>query len=85
MFEGQDHSGLMYDISKRATALGVNVSASSANSNRARYRAAIRLTLDLPPQMHVDTVLRSLRSVPGVLSVRRDTSKGCVAQPSEKP
>jgi GTP pyrophosphokinase len=74
---GQDHEGLMYELSECARRMGLNVSGSHADANQARYRAAITLTLDVPPQMRVDTIQRRMVSVPGIVSVRRDTTKGC--------
>jgi RelA/SpoT family (p)ppGpp synthetase len=74
---GQDHKGLMYEISVAAASLGINVSGSRARANRARHRAIIELTLDVPATTRLDLVLRRLHTVPGVLDVERDLTKGC--------
>ncbi len=74
---GQDHQGLMHEVSDAVAQLGLNVSKSVARANQDRYKAAITLTLDMPPSVRRDNVLRRLRTVPGVTHVERDTSKGC--------
>jgi hypothetical protein len=67
----------MHEISACAAQLGLNVSGGMAYANQARYKAAVSLTLDLPPEMRLDTVLRRLQTVPGIVSATRDTRKGC--------
>ncbi|HEX8034762.1 MAG TPA: HD domain-containing protein [Ktedonobacterales bacterium] len=78
VIEGQDHRGLMHEISRCAARMGLNVSGSRALANQARYRAAISLTIDVPPHMRLEYILRRLHGLPGILRVQRDTSKGCV-------
>ena len=78
LIESQDHTGLMHEISRCAARMGLNVSGSMALSNRARYKAAIFLTVDVPPHIRLEYVLRRLHGLPGILHVQRDTSKGCV-------
>lgn len=78
LIEGQDHRGLMHEISLCAARMGLNVSGSMALTNQARYRAAVMITIDVPPHMRLEYILRRLHGLPGVLQVRRDTSKGCV-------
>lgn len=82
LIEGQDHTGLMHEISRCAARMGLNVSGSMALANQVRYRAAISLTIDVPPHMRLEYILRRLHGLPGILQVRRDTSKGCVKQRS---
>jgi GTP pyrophosphokinase len=74
---GQDHRGLMYEVSSSVAALGLSVIHAVATANQDRYKAAISLTLEMPLDMRRDTVLRKLRAVPGVTHVERDTRKGC--------
>jgi GTP pyrophosphokinase len=74
---GQDHPGLMYEVSSSVAALGLSVIHAVATANQDRYKAAISLTLEMPLDMRRDTVLRKLRAVPGVTHVERDTRKGC--------
>jgi (p)ppGpp synthase/HD superfamily hydrolase len=76
-FVGQDHEGLMHELSNCAARLNLNVSASRADSNQSRYKAAVTLTLDIPPSIRLDTVLRRFQAVPGIVSATRDTAKGC--------
>lgn len=75
--EGQDHEGLMHELSVCAAQMGLNVSGGMAYANQARYRAAIALTVDIPPSVRFDYVLRRFRAVPGIVNVYRDTRKGC--------
>lgn len=75
--EGQDHEGLMHELSACAAQMGLNVSGGMAYANQARYRAAIALTVDVPPTVRLDYVLRRFRTVPGIVRVDRDTRKGC--------
>jgi RelA/SpoT family (p)ppGpp synthetase len=74
---GQDHRGLMYEVSSSVASLGLNVVHAVATANQDRYKAAISLTLEMPLDVRRDTVLRKLRAVPGVTHVERDTRKGC--------
>lgn len=76
-FEGQDHEGLMHELADCAAGMELNVSGGMAYANQARYKAAVTLTVDIPPQTRLDYVLRRFHSVPGIISVRRDTTKGC--------
>lgn len=77
LIEGQDHTGLMHEISRCAARMGLNVSGSMALTHQAWYKAAIMLTIDVPPHMRLEYILRRLHVLPGILQVRRDTSKGC--------
>jgi RelA/SpoT family (p)ppGpp synthetase len=74
---GQDHPGLMYEVSSSVAELGLSVIHAVATANQDRYKAAISLTLEMPLDVRRDTVLRKLRAVPGVTHVERDTRKGC--------
>ena len=74
---GQDHRGLMHEVSSCIADLGFNLESSVANSNRERYRAAIVLTVVIPPTARQDELIRRLRGVPGVVRVERDLRKGC--------
>ncbi len=75
---GEDHAGLMYELSACAARMGLNVSGTKADANQSRYKAAVTLTLDIPPGMRHEPVMHRLqRAVPSITSIRRDTSKGC--------
>jgi GTP pyrophosphokinase len=74
---GQDHRGLMHEVSACIATLGLNMTYTRALANQDRWKAAIILTLDMPPRVRRDTVLRRLRAVPGVTLVKRETRKGC--------
>lgn len=75
--EGQDHEGLMHELADCTAGMGLNVSGGMAYANQARYKAAISLTVDITPGVRLEHVLRRFYSVPGITSVRRDTTKGC--------
>ncbi|HEU5440451.1 MAG TPA: RelA/SpoT family protein [Ktedonobacterales bacterium] len=77
LISGQDHKGLMHELSKLAASMNLSVSGSRAKAVSSRHRAAISLTLDVPSTTRLDVVLRQLHTVPGVLTVERDLSKGC--------
>jgi GTP pyrophosphokinase len=76
-FVGQDHAGLMHELSILAARHNLNVSASRADTNQSRYKAAVTLALDLPPGTRLDAVIRRFQTVPGIISITRDTAKGC--------
>ncbi len=81
---GQDHRGLMYEVSSCVAALGLNVVYTKALANQDRSKALISLTVDIPPDVRRDVVMRRLRAVPGVTEVERDTRRGCGEQLSGK-
>jgi GTP pyrophosphokinase len=74
---GQDHRGLMYEVSACIADLGLNLEHSIAIANQDRYKAAILLTVAIPPNVRQEAVTRRLRAVPGVTQVERDLRKGC--------
>jgi GTP pyrophosphokinase len=74
---GQDHRGLMHEVSSCIADLGLNLENSFASANRDRHKAAIILTVGIPPTVRQETVLRRLRAVPGVTQVERESRKGC--------
>lgn len=74
---GQDHLGLMYEVSSRIATLGLSVTHAVARANPDRYKAAITLTLEMSPKIQRELVIRRLRTVPGVTHVERDLRKGC--------
>lgn len=76
-YVGQDHKGLMHELSLAASQFGLNVSASRAAAIQDRHKAAVSLTLDVPLETRLDAVVRRFMAVPGSVSVTRDTSKGC--------
>ncbi|HKB47291.1 MAG TPA: HD domain-containing protein, partial [Ktedonobacterales bacterium] len=81
LISGQDHRGLMHELSVCAMQLGLNVASSKASANQARYKAAVALTLDIPTNVRLEYVVGRLRRVPGIVSVWRDTRKGCDENP----
>jgi RelA/SpoT family (p)ppGpp synthetase len=74
---GQDHQGLMHEVSACVAQLGLNVYRSVAIAHQDRYKAAILLTLDMQPTTRREQVMRSLRGVRGVTQVERDQRNGC--------
>ena len=74
---GQDHQGLMHQVSECVAQLGLNVYRSVAIAHQDRYKAAILLTLDMLPTTRREQVMRRLRSVQGVTQVERDQRNGC--------
>jgi GTP pyrophosphokinase len=81
LISGQDHRGLMHELSVVAMQLGLNVAGSKASANQARYKAAVALTLDIPTNVRLEYVVGRLRRVPGIVSVWRDTHRGCDENP----
>lgn len=74
---GQDHQGLMHQVSECVAQLGLNVYRSVAIAHQDRYKAAILLTLDMLPTTRREQVMRRLRAVQGVTQVERDQRNGC--------
>jgi (p)ppGpp synthase/HD superfamily hydrolase len=77
---GHDHLGLMNEVSAAVAHLGLPIARSLASANQDRNKAAIVMTVAIPPTMRRDTVIRRLRSAPGVNQVERETRKGCVRE-----
>lgn len=80
---GQDHLGLMQEVSGLLAQLGISIIKGSANANRARYKAAITMTLGVPAHIRCEYLLRRLHSVPGVVQVVRATSREYDETPPE--
>lgn len=78
---GQDHQGLMHEVSACVAQLGLNVYRSVAIAHQDRYKAAILLTLDMQPTTRREQVMRRLRTVRGVTQVERDQRNGCESAP----
>ncbi|HEX5441369.1 MAG TPA: HD domain-containing protein [Ktedonobacterales bacterium] len=78
---GQDHQGLMHQVSGCVAQLGLNVYRSVAIAHQDRYKAAILLTLDMLPTTRREQVMRRLRAVQGVTQVERDQRNGCENAP----
>lgn len=74
---GQDHRGLMQQVSRCVAEMGISIIQGSANANRARYKAAITMTLDVPTHIRREYLFKRLRTVPGVVQVVRDGRRGC--------
>jgi len=77
LISGQDHPGLMHEVSKCANTLGLGVTRSFASANTSRYKAHIAITLEIPTKVTLEYVARRLRRIPGIVDVQRDTAKGC--------
>jgi RelA/SpoT family (p)ppGpp synthetase len=81
---GEDHEGLMHELSTWAKRMGLNISGTRADANQARYKAAVTLTLDIPPGIQENLVMtthRLERAVPSITSIQRDIHKGCEPEP----
>lgn len=78
---GQDHQGLMHEVSACVAQLGLNVYRSVAIAHQDRYKAAILITLDMQPTTRREQVMRRLRTVRGVTQVERDQRNGCENTP----
>jgi (p)ppGpp synthase/HD superfamily hydrolase len=77
---GEDHEGLMHELSTWTSRMGLNISGTRADANQSRYKAAVTLTLDIPPGMPENLVMmthRLQRAVPSITSIQRDIYKGC--------
>ncbi len=74
---GQDHQGLMHQLSIWLAELGISILRSKAVANQDRAKAAIAMMLLVPASRRADDVLRRLRSTPGVTEVERDKRRGC--------
>lgn len=74
---GQDHPGVVHEVSAALAELGLNITQINANANSARNKADITLTVVMPPDMRREALYRRLFSVPGVTEVARDLRKGC--------
>jgi GTP pyrophosphokinase len=81
---GEDHEGLMHELSTWAKRMGLNISGTRADANQSRYKAAVTLTLDIPPGMQENLVMmthRLQRAVPSITRIQRDIHKGCEPEP----
>ena len=77
---GEDHEGLMHELSTWAKRMGLNISGTRADANQSRYKAAVTLTLDIPPKIQDNLVMlthRLQRAIPSITSIQRDLHKGC--------
>ncbi len=74
---GQDHQGLMHQLSIWLADLDISILRSTAVANQDRAKAAIAMMLLIPPACRSDDVIRRLGSAPGVTEVERDRRRGC--------
>ena len=77
---GEDHEGLMHELSTWAKRMGLNISGTRADANQARYKAAVTLTLDIPPGIQDSLTMltyRLQRAIPSITSIQRNLYKGC--------
>ncbi|HEX8727263.1 MAG TPA: TGS domain-containing protein, partial [Ktedonobacterales bacterium] len=74
---GQDHQGLMHQLSIWLAEHGISVLRSNAAANQDRAKAAIAMMLLIPVTRRADDVIRRLRRSPGVTEVERDVRRGC--------
>jgi len=81
---GEDHEGLMRELSTWAARMGLNISGTRAGAIQSRFKAAVTLTLDIPPTMQENLVTlmhRLQRAVPSITTISRDAQKGCEPEP----
>jgi hypothetical protein len=74
----------MHELSTWTSRMGLNISGTRADANQSRYKAAVTLTLDIPPGMPENLVMmthRLQRAVPSITSIQRDIYKGCEPEP----
>ncbi|HEX6819392.1 MAG TPA: HD domain-containing protein [Ktedonobacterales bacterium] len=74
---GQDHPGLMYELTSCIAGMGLNVVYAKALANQDRGKALVSLTVAVPSDVRRETVTRRLRGVPGVTEVAFEVRKGC--------
>lgn len=74
---GQDHQGLMHQLSIWLAEHSISVLRSNAVANQDRAKAAIAMMLLIPASRRAGDVIRRLRRSPGVTEVERDTRRGC--------
>lgn len=74
---GQDHQGLIHQLSIWLAEHGISVLRSNAVANQDRAKAAIAMMLLIPATRRADDVIRRLRRSPGVTEVERDVRRGC--------
>ncbi|HEX8732049.1 MAG TPA: HD domain-containing protein [Ktedonobacterales bacterium] len=74
---GQDHQGLMHQLSISLTDFNISILRSFAVANQDRAKAAIAMMLLIPASRHADDVMRRLTALPGVTEVERDKRRGC--------
>lgn len=74
---GQDHQGLVHQLSIWLADHGISVLRSNAVANQDRAKAAIAMMLLIPAARRADDVIRRLRRSPGVTEVERDPRRGC--------
>ncbi len=77
VLRGQDHQGLMYELTSCIAGMSLNVVYARALANRDRDKALVSLTVAVPAEVRRETVVRRLRGVPGVTEVALDVRKGC--------
>jgi GTP diphosphokinase / guanosine-3',5'-bis(diphosphate) 3'-diphosphatase len=75
--DGQDHQGLIHQLSIWLAEHGISILRSSAAANQDRAKAAITMMLLVPATRRADDVMRRLRRSPGVTQVERDLRRGC--------
>ena len=68
--EGIDRAGMLSDVTRALTDLHMSIVSVSANASK-DHVFTMRLTFQTPDPRHLDTVLNSLRRVPGVYEVSR--------------
>ncbi|HEX8982704.1 MAG TPA: HD domain-containing protein [Ktedonobacterales bacterium] len=75
---GQDHQGLMHQVSIWLAELGISILRSTAAANQDRAKAAMTMMVLVPATRHADEIFRKLRTIPGVIEVERDVRRGCI-------
>ncbi|HZC04383.1 MAG TPA: HD domain-containing protein [Ktedonobacterales bacterium] len=74
---GQDHQGLIHQLTIWLAEHRISILRSSAAANQDRAKAAIAMMLLVPGARRADDVMRRLRRSPGVTEVERDRRRGC--------
>ena len=68
--EGIDRSGMLSDVTRALSELHMSIVSVSANTTK-DHLFTMRLTFQTPDPRHLDTVVNSLRRLPGVYEVNR--------------
>lgn len=68
--EGLDRAGMLADVSRVLSEMHMSIMSVSANTSR-DHVFTMRLTFQTPDPRHLDTVVNSLRRIPGVYDVSR--------------
>jgi GTP pyrophosphokinase len=65
----EDRKGILADVSTRVAGINTNIQTLEATSDD--LRGSIRMTVEISDLKHLERVIKSLKSVEGVLDVER--------------